>query len=79
MDLHILVSPGARIAEHIGTDGDGTGVKAIAFILKHPDSPGRHAVDTPVGLSIIITDGDGEPSVIRPHHLNGFPRVTRDR
>ena len=31
---------------------------------------GRHAVDTPVRLAVVITDGDGESSVVGSDDLN---------
>ena len=31
---------------------------------------GRHAVDTPVRLAVVITDGDGESPVVCPDDLN---------
>ena len=33
---------------------------------------GGHTVDAPVGLAVLITDGDTEPPVVGPHYLDGL-------
>ena len=30
----------------------------------------RHAVDAPVGVAVLVADGDGEPAVVGPDHLD---------
>ena len=31
-----------------------------------PEGAGRHAVDTPVGVAMLVADGNGEPAIVGP-------------
>jgi len=37
--------------------------------LQHPCCRCGHAVDAPVGVAVLVADGDGEPAVVGPDHL----------
>ena len=37
--------------------------------LQHPRCCGGHTVDAPVGVAVLVADGDGEPAVIGPDDL----------
>ena len=37
--------------------------------LYNPERPRRHAVDTPIGMTVIIADGDAEATVVGPDHI----------
>ena len=36
------------------------------------------AVDAPVRVSVLVADGDGEPAVVAPDHLDGLVLPARD-
>ncbi len=42
-------------------------------VLKDMPCAGRHAVDGPVGASLVIADGDAEPAVVGAHDLDELP------
>lgn len=50
-------------------------------IISKPSSPGMentqrllgHAIDAPVGVSVIVADCYGESAIIRPYQLYDFP------
>ena len=51
-------------------------IKAIIIlipVLEDPETPGRHAVDGPVGDPVLIADADTEPAVVGPHHPDDRP------
>ena len=35
-----------------------------------PQGPGLHAVHAPGRVPLPVTDGDGEPAVVRPHQVD---------
>ena len=37
-------------------------------VLHDPETPGRHAVDAPVGDALVVADRDGEAAVVGAHH-----------
>ena len=39
---------------------------------------GGHAVDAPVSLPLLVTDGDAEPPVVGPDDLNGLVLLALD-
>ena len=47
-----------------------THIKTNLLFLENVSGLGRHAVDTPVRLAVVITDGDGESPVVCPDDLN---------
>ena len=38
----------------------------------------RHTVDAPVCIAVLVADGDGEPAVVGPDHLDGLAGVAED-
>lgn len=38
--------------------------------MKNPQTPRAHAVDAPVGVPVVVADGDGEPSIVRPDEVD---------
>ena len=36
---------------------------------------GRHTVDAPVGLAVVVADGDAEPAVVGAHDLDCLLRI----
>ena len=36
---------------------------------------GRHAVHAPVGLAIVVADGDAEPAIVGSHDLDRLLRI----
>ena len=36
---------------------------------------GRHTVDAPVGLAVVVADGDAEPAVVGAHDLDRLLRI----
>ena len=39
-------------------------------VLENPETPGSHAVDTPVSDPVLVADADTEPPVVGSHHLD---------
>ena len=42
-------------------------------VLHDPETPGRHAVDAPVGDAVLVADAHREPAVVGPHDLDHGP------
>ena len=36
---------------------------------------GRHTVDAPVGLAVVVADGDAEPAIVGSHDLDRLLRI----
>ena len=47
-------------------------------VLENVPGLGRHTVDTPVGLPLLVTDGDTEPAIVGPDDLDGFLLLALD-
>ena len=41
-------------------------------VLENMSSLGRHTVDTPVCLPVLVADGDSEAAIVGPDDLDGF-------
>ena len=39
-------------------------------VLHDPETPGRHAVDAPIGDALVVADRDGESAVVGAHHTD---------
>ena len=37
-------------------------------VLHDPETPGRHAIDAPIGDALVVADRDGEAAVVGAHH-----------
>ena len=46
--------------------------KSILFppVLHYSEAPWCHAVDTPVGDAVLVTDTDTEPPIVCSHHFD---------
>ena len=64
MDLYILVSARAGVSEDGAVHGNMTVGATLAPCSDHPQSPGRHAVDGPVGVAVVVADRDGKSSIV---------------
>jgi len=42
----------------------------ITSVLQDPETPGRHAVDTPVSDAVLVADADREPAVVCSHDFD---------
>ena len=47
----------------------------FSLVLKDVSSLGRHTVDAPVGLAIVVADGDAEPAIVGSHDLDRLLRI----
>ena len=47
-------------------------------VLENLPGLGRHTVDTPVGLPLLVTDGDTEPAIVGPDDLDGLLLLALD-
>lgn len=38
--------------------------------MQDPQAPSRHTVDAPVGVAVVVADGDREPSIVGPDEVD---------
>ena len=78
MHLDILVSAGAGVTEDGAVHRNMTVSPSLTPCSDHPQGPGGHAVDRPVGVPVLVTDGDGEPPVVGSDDVEVEPGPTGD-
>ena len=64
MHLDILVSAGAGVTEDGAVHGNMTVGASLAPGPDDPQCAGRHTVDGPVRVAVVVADGDGESAVV---------------
>ena len=64
VDLNIFISTRTRITKYCAVHWDLTCVTTLAPSLDDTQCPGRHAVDTPVCVTMNIADCYTEPEII---------------
>ena len=47
----------------------------FSLVLKDVSGLGRHTVDAPVGLAIVVADGDAESAIVGSHDLDRLLRI----
>ena len=53
------------------SDGDDDDDQSLfSLVLKDVSGLGGHTVDAPVGLAIVVADGDAEPAIVGSHDLD---------
>jgi len=62
--------PRAWISKKLRADRHLARVQPIALVLKDVSGLRRHTVDAPVGLAIVVADGDAEPAIVGSHDLD---------
>lgn len=78
MGLEVLEGAGARVAEHAGVGGHAAALLLATFVVQHPEALRRHAVDGPLGVAVVVADGDGEASVVGPDEVDLLARPAGD-
>ena len=78
VDLYILVSTRAGVSEDSAVHGNMTVGATLAPGSDHPQSPGRHAVDGPVGVAVVVADRDGKSSIVCSDDVEVETRTTGD-
>ena len=78
MDLDILVGAGTGVSEDGAVHGDVTVGAPLAPGSDHPQRAGRHTVDRPVGVAVVVADGDGESAVVGSDDVQVEPRPAGD-
>lgn len=48
------------------------------LIVQHAEGLGRHTVDTPIGITVLVAYRDREPAVVRPYQMDQFPLTALD-
>jgi hypothetical protein len=64
VDLDVLVSTGAGVAEDGRVHGHMAGGAALTAGTDDAQSARAHAVHAPVGVAVQVADGDGEASIV---------------
>ena len=65
MDLDILVSPGTGVSKDGAVHRDMTVGAPLAPGSDHPEGAGRHTVDRPVSVAVVVADRDGKSAIVR--------------
>lgn len=48
------------------------------LVVQHAEGLGRHAVDAPVGVPVLVAYRDREPAVVRPYQMDQLPLAALD-
>lgn len=49
-----------------------------SLAVQHAEGLGRHAVDAPIGVPVLVAYRDREPAVVRPYQVNQLPLAALD-
>lgn len=50
----------------------------VALVVQHAERFGRHAVDAPLGVPVLIAYRDGEPAIVRPYQVDQLALAALD-
>ena len=78
VDLYILVCTRAGVPEDGAVHRHVAVNSALTPGLDHPECPGRHAVDGPVCVPVIVADCDGESAIVCPDDVEVESTLARD-
>ena len=78
VDLDVLERPRAGVAEDGAIHGHVAVNSSLTPGLDHPECPGRHAVDGPVCVPVIVADCDGESAIVCPDDVEVESPLARD-
>lgn len=48
------------------------------LVVQHAERFGRHAVDAPLGVPVLIAYRDGEPAIVRPYQVDQLALAALD-
>lgn len=54
------------------------GACGYSLVVKHAERFGRHAVDAPFGVPVLIAYRDGEPAIVRPYQMDQLALAALD-
>lgn len=78
MRFEIFVCVRARIAELQRRRNDAAVLLVVALVVQHAERSGRHAVDAPLGVPVLVAYRDGEPAIVRPYQVDQFSLAAFD-
>lgn len=78
MRFEIFVCVRTRIAELQRGRNDAAVLLVVALVVQHTERFGRHAVDAPFGVPVLVAYRDGEPAIVRPYQVDQLPLATLD-
>lgn len=70
MRLEVLVRVGTGIAELQRRCNNAAVLLVVALAVEHPEGFGRHTIDAPVGVPVLVAYRYREPSVIRSDKMD---------
>jgi len=70
VSLEVLEGAGTRVCEQARACLDAAVLVLGAFAVQDAQGLGRHAVDTPLRVAVIIADGDGEATIVSSDQMD---------
>ena len=78
VDLYVLEGARAGVSEDGAVHRHVAVNSTLTPGLDHPECPGRHAVDGPVCVPVIVADCDGESAIVCPDDVEVESTLARD-
>jgi len=75
VSFEIFQRSGTRISEDASVGRNAAISLLIAFGMEDAQGSVRHAVDAPLGVTVLVADGDGEAAVIGAHQVDDLVAV----
>lgn len=78
MSFQVLEGARTRVGEQTGAGLYATVLLLRASVMKHAQRLGRHAVDAPLRVAVVVADGDREATVIGTDQMDQLAVFTLD-
>jgi len=73
--IYIYTHTYIYIHTYIHTD---SGSCKYSLVVQHAERFGRHAIDAPFGVPVLVAYRDGEPAVVGPYQVDQLPLAALD-